>query len=64
MEKLPAIYENRTKLLRLTLDMKISAAELNELVTPMEGKSEDEKEEIAKRLIRRLEDFFEINDEE
>lgn len=54
MEKLPAIYENRAKLLRLSLDMKISAVELNELVTPMKGKSEEEKEEIAKQLIRDL----------
>ena len=54
MEKLPAIYENRAKLLRLSLDMKISAVELNELVTPMNGKSEEEKEEIAKQLIRDL----------
>jgi hypothetical protein len=43
MEKLPAIYENRAKLLRLSLDIKMSAAEFNELVTPMEEKSEEEK---------------------
>ena len=54
MKKLPTIYENRAKLLRLSLDMKISAAELNELVTPMEGKSEEEKEEIAKQLFQEL----------
>ena len=54
VEKLPAIYENRAKLLRLSLDMKISAAEFNELVTPMEGKSEEEKEEIAKQLFQEL----------
>ena len=54
MEKLPAIYENRAKLLRLSLDIKMSAAEFNELVTPMEGKSEEEKEEIAKQLLQEL----------
>lgn len=54
MEKLPAIYENRAKLLRLSLDMKISAAEFNELVAPMETKSEEEKEKIAKQLFQEL----------
>ena len=54
MEKLPAIYEKRAKLLRLSLDMKMSAAELNKLVTPMEGKTEEEKEEIAKQLFQEL----------
>ena len=54
MEKLPAIYENRAKILRLSLDIKMSAAEFNELVTPMEGKSEEEKEEIAKQLFQEL----------
>ena len=54
MKKIPAIYENRAKLLRLSLDMKISAAKFNELVTPMEGKSEEEKEEIAKQLLQEL----------
>ena len=54
MKKLPTIYENRAKLLRLSLDMKMSAAELNKLVTPMEGKTEEEKEEIAKQLFQEL----------
>ena len=54
MEKLSAIYENRAKLLRLSLDIKMSAAEFNELVTPMEGKSEEEKEEIEKQLFQEL----------
>ena len=54
MEKLPAIYENRAKLLRLSLDIKMSAAEFNELDTPMEGKSEEEKEESATQLFQEL----------
>ena len=53
-QKLPEIYKNRAHLLRLCLDLGLSAAEINQLVTPMEGKTEEEKEAIAANLIRLL----------
>ena len=54
MKPLPDIYKNRAALLRLSLDMGLSAAEINELVTPMSGKSEEEKENMAQSIICRL----------
>ena len=53
-QKLPQIYEKRAQLLRLSLDIGLSAAELNQLVTPMEGKTEEEKEAIAAELFEKL----------
>ena len=54
-QKLPEIYKNRSKLLRLSLDLGLSASEIHRLVHPMDGKSEEEKEAIAAELIKKLE---------
>ena len=44
----------RAKLLRTSLDLGISAAVLNQLVTPMHGKSEEEKEAIAAEILSKI----------
>ena len=49
-----ALFANRQKLLRTTLDMGISAEKLHEMVEPMHGCSDREKEEIAKKLLEEL----------
>ena len=54
-KRIPPIFLNRNKLLKLANDKGISAAKLNELVEPMSGKSEEEKEAIAIQIIRKLE---------
>ena len=54
-QELPEIYKNRSKLLRLSLDLGLSASEIHRLVHPMDGKSEEEKEAIAAELILQLE---------
>lgn len=55
-QKLPEIYRNRALLLRRCLDLGLSASELDRMATPMEGKTEEEKEKIAAELIKKLKD--------
>ena len=46
---------NRTELLRILLDQQWSGQQMVKLTGEMSGKSEEEKEEIAARLIRQIE---------
>lgn len=55
-QKLPEIYKNRAHLLKLSLDLDLSDTEFLKLVTPMEGKSEEEKEKMAQEIINMLTD--------
>ena len=54
-QKLPEKYINRSKLLKLSLDKGLSAATLLQMVTPMQGKTEGEKEAMAMELVKELE---------
>ena len=44
----------RAKLLRTSLDLGIPVATLDQLVAPMRGKSEEEKEAIAAEILRQI----------
>lgn len=54
MEQIPAIYQNRNRLLKIANDLQIPSSVLYQLTKSMRGKTEEEKEEIAKQLIRDL----------
>ena len=54
MQKLPEIYKNRSRLLRKCLDLGLQASTILELVQPMEGKTEEEKESIAANIIEEI----------
>ena len=54
-KRIPPIFLNRSKLLKLANDTGISAAKLNELLELMNGKSDEEKEKIAMQIICKLE---------
>ena len=54
MEKLPEIYRMRAKLLRTSLVLGIPAATFDQLVAPMRGKSEEEKEAIAAEILSKI----------
>ena len=45
------VTEKRDKLLKALLDQGISTAELSEIVRPMRGKSQEEKEQIAAQIM-------------
>ena len=47
--------ENRHKLLRLCKEKNMSAATVRQLVEPMRGKTDEEKEHIAKQLLQSIE---------
>ena len=53
-QKLPEMYKNRARLLKLSLENNLSAAALNQMVAPMEGKSEEEKERMAEEMIEAI----------
>lgn len=53
-KRVPEIYQNRRRLLRVAVDKKIPAADLHQLVMPMTGKTEEEKEEIAAQILQQL----------
>ena len=46
--------ENRCEMLRLYLETGMSQSVFRELILPMEGKTEEEKEKIAEEIIRKL----------
>lgn len=46
--------EKRCEMLRLYLEKGISQSTFRELILPMEGKSEEEKEKIAEEIIQKL----------
>ena len=46
--------EMRCEMLRIFLEMKMSPSMIGEYVSPMEGKSEEEKEKIAEEIIQKL----------
>lgn len=46
--------ENRCEMLRLYLEKGISQSTFRELILPMEGKNEEEKEKIAEEIIQKL----------
>ena len=45
-------YKNRNCLLKLCLEHGISNSKISELVEPMRGKSDEEKEIIASQIIK------------
>ena len=49
-----ALFANRQKLLRVALDMGMSAEDIRDMVEPMHGCSDREKEEIAIKLLEEL----------
>ena len=53
-QEVPEMYKNRARLLKLSLENNLSAAALNQMVAPMEGKSEEEKERMAEEMIEAI----------
>ena len=54
MEKVSQKYEKRNRLLNFCLENGISYATIAEMVKPMDGKTEAEKEQIAEALLNKL----------
>ena len=54
MQKLPEIYKNRSRLLRKLLDLGLPVPTMREIIAPMVGKTEEEKEIIAANLIEEI----------
>ena len=48
--------EKRNELLKLSMEKGISLSTLEEMVLPMEGKPDEEKERIAEELLKQLQD--------
>ena len=53
-QKLPEKYKHRSQLLKVSLDKGLSASEIHQLIHPMDGKPEEEKEAIAAELLKNL----------
>lgn len=47
-------YAKRNRLFKLFLEMEISPSQILQMVSPMEGKTDEEKEKIAEKLINEL----------
>ena len=53
-QKLPEKYKFRSQLLKVSLEYGLSATTLDRMVKPMRGKTEEEKEQMAKELIESI----------
>lgn len=55
MSKETVSEKNRTRLLRIFMDRKFSGSQVVKLTSELRGKTDEEKEEIAARLVRQIE---------
>ena len=55
MSKETVSEKNRTRLLRIFMDRKFSGSQAVKLTSELRGKTDEEKERIAARLIRQIE---------
>ena len=51
MQRVPEIYKNRNKLLKISTDLGLPSSILRQYTAPMRGKTEEEKERMAKEAI-------------
>lgn len=54
MSKETVSEKNRTRLLRIFMDRKFSGSQVVKLTSELRGKTDEEKEEIAARLVRQI----------
>lgn len=54
-QEVPEMYKNRYKLLKISTDLGLPSSILRKYTAPMRGKSEEEKELIAKEAIKAIE---------
>ena len=55
MSKETVSEKNRTRLLRIFMDRKFSGSQVVKLTSELRVKTDEEKEEIAARLVRQIE---------